>query len=41
MKTLLIFTGLALLIAGCSGDKEDEDYTPYPGGKSLKEKPRS
>jgi hypothetical protein len=41
MKTLLIFMVLGLLTAGCSCNNEDDDFTPYPGGKSPKETPKS
>jgi hypothetical protein len=27
---------LALLLAGCSCDKEDDDFSPFPGGKTQK-----
>lgn len=40
MKTLLILMTLGVLSAGCSCNNEDEDYTPYPGGKSTKETPK-
>jgi hypothetical protein len=34
MKKFLILL-LPLIFIGCSNDSEEEDFTPYPGGKKT------
>lgn len=35
MKKIFLLLALAFFTTNCSGDKEDEDFTPYPGGKQT------
>lgn len=39
MKQILIIT-LALILASCANNKQDEEFSPYPGGKCCEKKPQ-
>lgn len=40
MKKLL-FLALILSFASCSNDKDNEDFSPYPGGKNKEVNPKT